>query len=254
MSIEQLAQQVHVSDWTIRRDLAALEAQRQVQRYYGGARLAQEARQPDQFEMHAQQQAAAKSAIGRAAAQMITSHQFVALAAGTTTTCVAQALRGRTALHIMTNALNIAQELSREPGILLTCAGGEVHGDYYTLTGPVTERALSAHYYDLAVVGISGISPERGFTVNSQANAASISIMLRNAHRKMVVADHTKFGKVSYAFLALPAGIDILVTDRPPPPELRRYLEQAGMQIIIASPPDSDGTAGQQPQRQPPLR
>lgn len=234
VTVEHLAQQINVSGWTIRRDLAELEALGQIRRWYGGAELAIGPGQLPQLEFNAQAQSAAKAAIGKAAAQLIKSNQFVALAAGTTTTQVALALRGREGIAIMTNALNIAQELSREPGIRLTCAGGEVHGDYYTLTGPVTERALSTHYYDLAVVGVSGISIEQGFTVNSQANAVSIAIMLRHAARRIVVADHTKFGKVSYALLASLADVHMIVTDTLPSPAYQEGLRSAGTELIVA--------------------
>lgn len=241
MSVEQLARQVNVSDWTIRRDLAEMEIARLVRRYYGGVALAIEPDALHAMAFNAETQAAAKAAIGRAAAQLIKTNQFVALAAGTTTTQVGLALRGRSNLAIMTNALNIAQELSREPGIQVTCAGGEVHGDYYTLTGPVTERALSTHYYDVAVVGVSGISIEQGFSVNSQANAVSINIMLRNAHKRIVVADHTKFGRVSYAFLAHLSDIHIIVTDAAPPPAFIRHLESIGTTLVIAGDEPSQG-------------
>jgi len=241
ISVEQLAQQVHVSDWTIRRDLAEMEQARQVRRYYGGVALAIEPEELHAMAFNAETQAAAKAAIGRAAAQLVKSNQFVALAAGTTTTQVGLALRGRTNLAIMTNALNIAQELSREPGIRVTCAGGEVHGDYYTLTGPVTERALSTHYYDVAIVGVSGISIDQGFSVNSQTNAVSINIMLRNAHKRIVVADHTKFDRVSYAFLAHLSEIHTIVTDAVPPPAFARHLESIGAALVIASEETSKG-------------
>jgi DeoR/GlpR family transcriptional regulator of sugar metabolism len=234
LTIEQLQSQLGVSGWTVRRDLAALEELAQVRRHYGGVALASGGAALPQLEQNAQKEAAAKAAIGRATAHLIASGQFVALAAGATTTQVALALRGREGLAIMTNALNIAQELSREPGIRLTCAGGEVHGDYYTLTGPVTERTLSMHYYDLAVIGVSGVSIERGFTVSSQANAASINIMLRNANRRIVVADHAKFGAISYVFLAHLADVDVIVTDASPPPAFRQHLERVGTEIVIA--------------------
>lgn len=234
VSVEQLARHIGVSDWTIRRDLLALEETHQVRRHYGGATLTPEAGQRDHMEFNAQAQSDAKRCIGRAAAALLHSHQFAAIAAGTTTTQVALALRGRTDLHIMTNALNIAQELSREAGIQMTCAGGVVHGDYYTLTGPVTERALSTHYYDVAIVGVSGISLEQGFSVNSQANAASISIMLRNAHRRIIVADHTKFGQVSYAFLTPLADVHVIVTDAPPLSLVARSLQGLGVELIVA--------------------
>lgn len=242
-SVEQLSQQVGVSGWTIRRDLAALEEQNQVKRFYGGAELCVKAGDIPEFEAKARIQARAKASIGRTTARLIKSSQFVALAAGTTTTQVALALRGRQHIAIMTNALNIAQSLARESGIRLTCAGGEVHGDYYTLTGPVTERALSTHYYDLAVIGVSGISIEQGFTVDSQANAFSIDIMLRNASRRIVAADHTKFGEVSYAFLADLADVDIIVTDKAPPHRYIEYLREIDTELIVAaddSPPRPD--------------
>lgn len=235
LTIEQLQAQLGVSGWTIRRDLAALEAHGQVRRHYGGVALASAAQPVPLLEDNAQKEASAKAAIGRATAHLIVSGQFVALAAGATTTQVALALRGREGIAIMTNALNIAQELSRESGIRLTCTGGEVHGDYYTLTGPVAERALSAHYYDLAVVGVSGVSIERGFTVSSQANAVSIDIMLRNASRKIVVADHSKFGVTSAVSLAHLAEVDVIVTDAPPPPEYRQHLDAVGTTLVIAS-------------------
>ncbi len=234
-TIEQLAQHVNVSDWTIRRDLAELEALKQVNRHYGGAHLAIGQKQIEQLTFNAHVQAAAKAAIGKAAAQLITSGQVVALAAGTTTTQVGLALRGRENLAIMTNALNIAQELAREPGIQLTCAGGEAHGDYYTLTGPVTERALSMHYYDVAVVGVSGISIKQGFTVNSQANAVCIDIMLRNATQRIVVADHTKFDKVSYALLGSLSDVDLIVTDKLPDAIYREHLRAVSTDVIIAA-------------------
>lgn len=235
-TVEQLAQQVNVSGWTIRRDLAELEALKQVNRHYGGAHLAIGPGQLEQLKFNATVEAAAKAAIGKAAAQLITSNQFVALAAGTTTTQVGLALRGRESIAIMTNALNIAQELAREPGIQLTCAGGEVHGDYYTLTGPVTERTLSAHYYDVAVVGVSGISIRPGFTVNSQANAVSIDIMLRNARQRIVVADHTKFDQVSYAFLCSLSDVDVIVTDKLPSTVYQKHLLTTRTELMIASP------------------
>ncbi|GAB4521902.1 MAG: DeoR/GlpR family DNA-binding transcription regulator [Anaerolineae bacterium] len=233
-TVEQLAQQMHVSGWTVRRDLAALEEQNQITRFYGGAALALEPAQIPQMEVNAQSQPTAKAAIGKAAARLIKSNQFVALAAGSTTMQVALALHGRESIAIMTNSLSIAQALSREPGIRVTCTGGDVHGDYYTLTGPVTERALSAQYYDLTVIGVSGISLERGLSVNSLANAVSMGVMLRNASTCIVVADHTKFGQVSYAFLADLHAVNVIVTDTPPPTAYRQHLEAIGTTLVIA--------------------
>ena len=234
VTVKALAQQFDVSEWTVRRDLAILENKDQVRRYHGGVELAIAPDALNNFELNEQKQHQAKIVIGKRAAQLVKSGQFVALAAGTTTTQVGLALRGRSNIAIMTNALNIAKDLSRESGIRLTCAGGEVHGDYYTLTGPVTERTLNIHYYDVAIVGVSGVSVDNGFSVDSQTNAVIIDIMMRNAAKVIIVVDHTKFGRVSYAHLADLSRVDIIVTDRLPPTDIQERLQSLNIQLILA--------------------
>jgi len=235
MTIGALAEKLKVSDWTVRRDLTELEQRQQVRRIHGGAVLMLRPEDLQQREFDAENQAEAKARIGKAAAQMVRQGQFIVLAAGTTTTQVALALRGRHDINIMTNALNIALDLSREAGLQMTCTGGAVNGHYYTLTGPVTERALAAHYYDLAIIGVSGIDLDKGITVNSPLNAAAITLMLQHASKRMIVADHTKFSRVSYAYLTTMKDIDIVVTDRQPAAAFLKHFEQTDTQVVVAS-------------------
>jgi DeoR family transcriptional regulator of aga operon len=160
----------------------------------------------------------------------------VVLSAGTTTTEVARALKGRQGLSVITNALNIAQELANEPGLAVTCTGGDVHADYHTLTGPVAERALRAYFFDVAVIGVSGIAREAGLTVTSQLNAMTMEIMVDHAMQLIVVADQQKWGQVSRAYLAPLHAIDILVTDAEPPEEVREALAAAHVEVLVAVP------------------
>jgi len=232
VSIRELTDNLNVSSWTIRRALLELEKMHQVRRTHGRVEIMEAG--AAQLEFNAQQNSDAKGAIGRMTARLLKSDQFIALGAGTTTTQVALALRGRTKLSIMTNALNIALELSREPGIRVTCAGGEVHGDYFTLTGPLTERTLSTHYYDVAVVGVSGIDISAGLTVNSHLNSVIIDVMLKHANKKIVVADSSKFGVISYAYLAPLGSIDVIVTERMPDRAFQEHLRAVSTELIIA--------------------
>lgn len=232
INVRELSTILGVSGWTIRRDLSELEKIQQIRRTHGRVELING--KAEQLEFDAQQNAEAKRAIGIATARLLKSHQVIVLGAGTTTTQVALALRGRTDISIMTNALNIALELSREPGIRVTCAGGDVHGDYFTLTGPVTERTLRAHYYDVAVVGVSGIDIAAGLTVNSHLNAVIIDVMLQHANRKIVVADSSKFGVISYASLAPLSSVDIIVTERMPDRAFQEHLRAVSTELVVA--------------------
>lgn len=236
-SVAELCELLGVSGWTVRRDLDALEAQGLLARRRGGAELvgSGSARSADEHDLRLE----AKRRIGRAAARLLRAGQRVAIGAGSTTLQVALALAGRRELAVVTNALDIALALAPEPGITVTCTGGDVHPDYSTLTGPVAERAVRALDFDVAVIGVSGLDARAGMTSASALNAGPLALMAEAAHALVVVADQSKFGSVCLAPLGTLAQIDVLVTDAPPPPELREALAAARADVVVADGPTS---------------
>lgn len=237
-SIQELAAQLGVSSWTVRRELAHLEDRCIVRRYHGGVALVDASLvQKNDFDHSATREQAAKQRIGQAAARLLVADQSIVLGGGTTTTEVARYLKQRKHLCIMTNSLNIALELSKNPDIHVTCTGGDANGDFYSLIGSVAERALNAHYFDVAVIGISGISVEAGLTVSSQANAAILRMMIEHSRKCIVVADHSKFDKVCFAHLAPLDSMDTLVTDKRPTSGLCEKLAKLQVRVIVADTP-----------------
>ena len=153
---------------------------------------------------------------------------------------VAQALarlNNHKPLHIMTNALNIAMELAHRPSLHVTCTGGDVRSDHYTLTGPVAERALRAHFYDVAVIGVSGVTAKEGLTVNGQLDAVALEMMIEQSRRLVVVVDSSKIGQVHFVHLAPLSRVDVLVTEQAPLPSFCDALTQTHVELVV---PDSD--------------
>jgi DeoR family transcriptional regulator of aga operon len=179
----------------------------------------------------------AKRRIGWAAAQLVRGDAHMALSGGSTTLEAARALK---ALHyhgeIVTNALDIAMELSGAPEMRVVCTGGDVQRRYHTLAGSVTERILKLHFFDVAVIGVSGLTAKEGITVNSQVEAASLSLMIEHSRRVIYVADQSKFGRIAFASLAVHAPEQTLVTDSRPSPEFQQHLQRLGLQLVIAAP------------------
>lgn len=239
--ISELADMLNVSSWTVRRDLNDMETQGLVERSYGQVRLLNAARHlsvavDNELRQATDPHQEAKKLIGRAAARLLRGSQYVALGGGSTTTQVAHALQSESCcLKVMTNALNIALILSRDSDIEVISTGGAVHGSYYSLTGPVAERALREHYFDVAVVGASGITAREGLTLNSPLNASTLQIMLEQAQQTMIVADHSKIGRVRFAHLAPLSAVRWLVVDRYPSDEFCRELEACGVDLVVAS-------------------
>lgn len=240
VSVRELAEMLNVSGWTVRRDLESMVQEGIVRRQHGAVTLAAPLSLPrlDSFEERSQENQAAKQAIGLAAARLLKPNQHVALGAGTTTTQVARELAQLHSkpLHIMTNALNIAMELAPCSNLHITCTGGDVRSDHFTLTGPVAERALRGHFYDVAVIGVSGVTVKEGLTVSGQLDAVALEIMIEQSRRLMVVADVTKFGQVHFVHLAPLSRVDVLVTDQSPPPSFCETLAQLPVELVIAAP------------------
>ena len=240
VSINDLAQELDVSGWTVRRELNKMEDQQIVKRAHGTVTLIEAPENisllmETEIEQDVDPLHEAKRQIGETAVRILRCQRHIALGAGSTTTQVAHALQSCSDIKVMTNGLNIAMTLSRQPDIELICTGGSVHGSYYTLTGPEAERALRAHFFDVAVIGVSGIAVKEGLTVNSQLNAFTMRIMVEQSRKIMVVADHSKIGEVRFAQLAPLEVVDWLVTDVRPEPDFCAQLQLHGVELVVSS-------------------
>ncbi|MFN3335371.1 MAG: DeoR/GlpR family DNA-binding transcription regulator [Caldilinea sp.] len=238
-SVDDLAKRLQVSVWTIRRDLSSLEARGALRRTYGRAEVTNSAIVASVWDGAAVRQAAAtnleaKQRIGRAVAQRLPGGAHLALSGGSTTLQVARALK---ALHyqgeVLTNALDIAMELADMPGLRVVCTGGDVQPRYHTLAGAVTERVLKLHFFDYAVIGVSGIDPHHGFTVNSQVEAATVNLIAEHARTVIVVADQTKFGSIAFAAVLGEAPPHKLVTDSMVAPAFAEFCRRLGIELMV---------------------
>ncbi len=239
LSITDLVTLLRISEWTVRRDLKMLEEAGVIERYHGGVRLSDSPNRefflpPEQLKSD-EYTFRAKQAIGVAAARLLEPYKQVVLGAGTTTFQVAKALQSfNRSYSIVTNALDIAQQLAQVPRMQVTCTGGDVHGDYFTLVGPVTERALRTYFFDVAVIGVSGLSEKEGLTVNNQLNAVTLELMIEHSSVVIIVLDSSKFEKVSFAYLARLEDIDVIVTDKPPMPNLAKALSLKKVELVVS--------------------
>jgi DeoR family transcriptional regulator of aga operon len=244
ISIPEITQELDVSAATARRYLTALAEQRLINRTHGGASVLGGGYElPIQYK--AGRQAEAKIAIGRAAAALVKPGSAVGLNGGTTTTEVARALglmtsasgdESGTALTLVTNALNIAYELSVRPQVKIVVTGGVSRRQSYELVGPLVGRALSDVALDVVILGVDGLSLQFGATTVSESEAEVSQRFIDVAARVVVVADATKLERVTFGRICPLHRIDTLVTDGPAGAEFARGLEAAGVEVIVADP------------------
>jgi DeoR family transcriptional regulator of aga operon len=219
VSVDSLAARFSVSTATIRRDLTELERQGLLRRNHGGAvpvapMLYEAFRHVSSFQEQEQKCESEKRRIGLMAAGLIADGEIVAIGAGTTTTQVARSIRHRKGITVLTNAVNIAMELSHLPEIRVCVTGGQLSGDWFAVVGDMAQRNVSEMFVDKAFVGVDGVHSEHGLTTNYPEHAAIHRTMMRQARKRIIVADHRKIGIVGTSLIWPATEVDVLVTDK----------------------------------------
>ncbi len=219
ISLEELVKTLHSSPASVRRDLAKLQMKGLVRRTPGGATLVEPLlyepfRYDSLFQNREQHRAADKRRIGLAGAELIQENETVGFTAGTTTTHVARSLRNRHNIRVITNAVNIAMELSNCEGLRTFVTGGFVQwAGSFSLVGHAAIEFLSDVYMDKVFVSVCGIDVQRGVTVIESEEALTFRAMIRQAKKIIVVADSSKLGTVTPALVCPISDIDMLITD-----------------------------------------
>ena len=229
VDVTGLAERLGVSGATVRRDLQSLSRSQLLVRTHGGA-VSQQTEDEVPARVKAVLRQPEKRRIARAADGLLAEGAVVGLTGGSTTLEIARVLAARRGLTVVTNALDVASELAGRPGIRLVMIGGIVRRSR-ELVGPAAEAMLANYHLDLAFIGVDGLSVE-GCTTYDEMEAATDAAFLQQARRRVVVADRSKIGKVTFARISPLAGITDLITDRDAPSDALDAIRQAGVAVV----------------------
>lgn len=236
VKVVELAEQLDVSEMTIRRDLDVLDERRMLRKVHGGAiALGNRGVEPP-WTAKAERQHAEKVAIGRAALDAVEDGMTIALSAGTTTVELARLLRGRESITVVTNSISIFQELTEHPTapnptVYLT-GGSRTPSD--ALVGPIANAALDAFRVDAVFLGVHGFDVESGLTSPNMAEAETNRRLIATGRRLVVMADHTKYREVGTNVFGRMSDVHTLVVDDGLDREDRAALAPHVENIVIA--------------------
>lgn len=236
VTVNQICEQFAISPATARRDLEVLSERGEIERFHGGAKAIRQAPPEAPVLQRAGEQAEEKKRIGQETAELISDGETVFLGSGTTVLEVARHLRDRRDLTVITNSLLVINALANVPSITVVGLGGVLRQSELSMIGHITEQALREVRMDKVILGMRAISLEAGMTNDYLPEVMTDRAIIQMAPELIVVADHTKFGKIASAYLASVQRIATLVTDSDTDAELLARLEAMGIRIIIASP------------------
>ncbi|MCQ6264558.1 DeoR/GlpR family DNA-binding transcription regulator [Fictibacillus sp. WQ 8-8] len=233
VSIKELAQEIQVSEATLRTDLTRMEEEGLLKRTHGGAVLAESNDNETSFSIREKKNKTEKSVIAKEAAALIENGQCIMLDASSTALELARVLKEKQIrLTVVTSGINTALELNEHPDITVILLGGIVKRGSHSLEGTLGVNILSQINIDLLFTSANGFSIKSGLTDFSVYEVELKKAMVKASKKVVALLDHSKFHKNSIASFAALDDLDIIITDSSEAESDKSALEQHGVELI----------------------
>jgi len=234
ISVTEICETFEVSEATARRDLEALAVQGKLQRVHGGAIPVGRAAPELPLLERCLEQASEKERIGKAAAAMVNNNETILLGSGTTVLEVAKNIRKHKGLTVITNSLPVINTLSGLPEISVIVLGGMLRDSELSFIGHITEQALAEVRAEKVFIGTRAISLDQGLTNDYLQETMTDRAILKAGREVIVVADHSKFGRVATALLAPIESVHTIVTDEGTEQDFLDAVQERGLRVVTA--------------------
>ena len=237
VSLPELAEELQVSESTIRRDLDQLEEQGATRRIHGGVLYAGSSPKLPHFDVRQPARLEQKRLIAERTLELIESGDAILLDGGSTTYEVARLLVGLP-LHVVTTSLPVANLFASDSTSDLVLIGGNICPRTGVARGPYADKMLGSLRVRKTILSAAAINDE-GFFNNNLLVVETERAMMRAADEVIVVADSSKFGHRSLTHLCELGAVGHLVVDNGIPEDWRSKVLAAGVKLLVAGPTDN---------------
>ena len=232
VSVGNLAEKLGVSTQTVRRDINQLCSDNLLRRRHGGVERFEKPLNAPYGERTATNPSY-KHAIANAAAEMVADGSSVFISIGSTPTMVAEALRAKKNLTIMTNNLNAAMVLSEEATNRIILAGGELRLPDRDILGEEVTSFFDNYRAEFGIFGVAGVA-EDGALLDFHASEVRVREKIRmNCQTSVLVVDSTKFGRNAPAVGGNILDVDRVIMDKHQNDDFKTLLERVNDRLVI---------------------
>lgn len=209
ITIKALAQMLQVSEMTVHRDVDFLQEQRYVYKKRGAVVYIENADRTDS-DFYKEE----KRAIGIRAASLIKAGQSVIFDNSTTALECARFFDPEKKYTFYTTGMETASVLAGYEKSILYCSGGYYFPASRGFVGAQTEAFVCALSADVCIIGASGVSVTEGITTPYPMHTPLQKAIIAAAKTKILLCDHSKFGKTAMEKICSLNEIDVIVTDK----------------------------------------
>jgi DeoR family deoxyribose operon repressor len=237
MAVTEIAKILNVSGMTIRRDLQDLENDGLVKRTHGGATIKNP--QPPFNDLYrvseqTEKNVPEKSKIGMKAASFVKPNETIFFDSGTTTPFIVKFLDKNLPLTALCYTFQTAAEFYYRENTNLILSGGYFNRDSNVFHSREGCNLIKNNRADKAFISAAGIDESLGLTTYFYFEADIKKAMIASAKQIILVADSSKFGKISISYFASLSDVQTIITDDGLSDNYREILNNLGIDLVIA--------------------
>lgn len=234
ISVDELCKMFGVANMTIRRDLDEMESRGLLVRSHGGAMLANtDVLVENPFGLRLKCNVEKKNAIASAAVGMLADGQKIFLGSGTTTYYMSQKIDNSKRLIVVTDAVNIAEELLSRPSVSVLQIGGEVKSNTCSVTGTIAESMIRKFRFRNSFIGVTGIGRDGQIYVGSVMQLGIYQAVIESSENITILADSSKIGVEDFVSVGVLSEKFSLITDSDADRNLLETCMKQGSKVQI---------------------
>lgn len=214
LKTEEISKYLNVSQATVRRDLNELDEMKKIKKIFGGAKtianidyITSEDRMDDKLRKNIKE----KMSIGKYAAGLIKDNDFIYMDAGSSVEAMITYIDAKNVTFV-TNSIWIARELSSLKYKVFILPG-EIKLSTDSIIGVSTIEYLTKFNFSLGFFGTNGIHSDFGFTTPDINEAMIKSQAMKRCKKSYILADSSKFDKVSQVVFCKDLSTEIITED-----------------------------------------
>ncbi len=238
VTVTELEQRFRISGSTARRLLNELGAEGKLVRVHGGAVAADGGPSEDNVDKKKDKNTAEKYAIALEARKLIQDGDIIMLGGGTTILELAKLLHDLKSAVVVTDSILVAAELYKNANIEVHATGGLIRPVTGVMVGHAAAMSLKNTFVKKAFIGADSISLDYGITTPNVFEAEMEARLMAQSEAVYLLADHTKFGKVTLTPQARLNEVTHIITDTRTDAELIEALEHKGIRVTTVKASD----------------
>lgn len=233
VSVSELAQLFSVTEETIRRDLRVLEHDGIVSRTHGGAVLKEKVSAAFSRQDIRDLLQNSKISMAETARHFIQNGDCIFMDSSSTVQALFPMIKDLQ-LTIVTDSIDIMAACSNVSNIKLIALGGTYEPKARCFSSHFAWELLQNFYFDISIVSCRTINIQSGLTDSAIDEAVVKRLAIEHGQKTIVMADHTKFNRVSFAKICDLDQIDILITDQSVESEWKTSLREKQIELLIS--------------------